>query len=294
MSNRHQLPTLYDADLRAWLNEQVIDRGRIFYQAGSVIAARVKDSVLAARCDDVGRSYEVRVSVISEGIQRALCTCAAGSLGKCKHVAAVLLAWQDDPTQFRNTASVNDALDSYSNHQLQSLIQLMLEIHPDLEAVIRHPPQTAAQSVMKFLEEEEYVLALATLEEVEHKKLGKLARHFTRRGMAQEALRVIYERPEALDSEDVRGWIWENLDQLDDASEALEVARVLFVREPSLEAYQHLKATADVLDQQAALLNWIREHLTQCGEMNLLARIYLMNSEEDSVREHIARRRPAT
>jgi len=293
MSNRHQLPTLYDADLRAWLNEQVLDRGRIFYQAGSVIAARVRDGVLAARCDDVGRSYEVRVSVISEGIQRALCTCAAGSLGKCKHVAAVLLAWQDDPSRFRNTASLNDALASYSNHQLQSLIRLMVEIHPDLEAVMRHPPQTASQAVLKFLEDGEHALALSMLEEVELRKLGKLARHFTRRGLAQDALRTIYERPEALDSEDVRAWIWENLDQLDEASEALEVARVLFVREPSLEAYQHLKATADVLDQQVALLEWLREHLTQCGEMNLLARIYLMNGEEEEVRQLITRR-PST
>jgi len=287
MSNRHQLPTLYDADLRGWLNEQVLARGRIFYQAGSVIAPRVRDGVLAARCDSVGRTYEVRIIVTSEGIQQALCTCAYGSLGKCKHVAAVLLAWQLDPIQFRNTASMDDALAGYSNHQLQSLIRLMVETHPGLESMVRHPPQTAAQTVMRFLGDGELTLALSMLEDVELHKLGKLARHFSRRGAAREALRVIYERPEALDSEDVRTWIWENLDQLGDASEALEIARVLFVREPSLESYQHLKATAEVLDHQAELMLWIREHLTQCGEMNLLARIYLMNGEEDEVRQLI-------
>jgi uncharacterized Zn finger protein len=84
--------------------------------------------------------YRVEATLGKRGIARALCSCPVGDEGRCKHVAALLLTWIEDPHAFEEVPELMEALEQRTKPELIALIRMMLARHPDLESVLNMPP----------------------------------------------------------------------------------------------------------------------------------------------------------
>lgn len=72
------------------------------------------------------------------GIISGDCSCPVGS-GRCKHVAALLLAWLCRPEEFTEIADLETNLAQRSPAELITLIRQMVERYPDLELLLELP-----------------------------------------------------------------------------------------------------------------------------------------------------------
>lgn len=140
-------PLTMDA-VRDWVGDFEIAKGRP-YADTAVFGCRWEegtgDLVAYVRGTRV-RPYMVSVHVGSEWngtakgtVQHAFCQCPVGGEGKCKHVAAVLLAYVEDPARFPDTTRAEAALGERSREELLELVQQLLCFAPELKPLIAVP-----------------------------------------------------------------------------------------------------------------------------------------------------------
>jgi len=84
-------------------------------------------------------SYRVEVALDEEGIAGAECSCPVGASGQCKHIAALLLTWLNNPESFAQIADTQTALEERSKPELIALVRQMLQRYPDLEYLLQLP-----------------------------------------------------------------------------------------------------------------------------------------------------------
>src|SRR5207249_5529569 len=72
-------------------------------------------------------------------VQHAFCQCPVGEDGKCKHVAAVLLAYVEDLARFPDTTRAEAALGERSREELLELVEQLLGFAPELKPLIAVP-----------------------------------------------------------------------------------------------------------------------------------------------------------
>src|SRR5687767_12359295 len=134
-------PELSMKQIRAWVDGASLKRGMRYFNDGSIFDGRREGLSLKARCEgSQGGPYRVRVRLKEAGgIDDADCSCPVGGGGRCKHVAALLLTWQEHADQFPETASVDTVLADMTREQLVAVIKQMIREQPDLESVLRSP-----------------------------------------------------------------------------------------------------------------------------------------------------------
>ena len=129
--------------------EQVRDRvgnrsfqlGREYADSGAILNPQHAGDTLLARCEgSSGGPYEVTATLGARGIVTADCSCLVGGGGRCKHVAALVLAWVANPGRFAVVEKLDEALGRYSTDELIALVKQMLRKHPDLEALVARTP----------------------------------------------------------------------------------------------------------------------------------------------------------
>src|SRR5262249_52475811 len=141
-------PLLTMDAVRAWVGDFEIGKGRP-YADTSVYGCRWEegtgDLIAYVRGTRV-RPYMVSVHVGSHWnntakgtVQHAFCQCPVGAEGKCKHVAAVLLAYLEDPARFPDTTIAEAALGERSREELLELVQQFLLFAPELKPLIAVP-----------------------------------------------------------------------------------------------------------------------------------------------------------
>jgi hypothetical protein len=127
--------------VRDWVGDFEIGKGRPYadtavygcrWEEGTGLIAFVRGTRV--------RPYMVCVHVGSEWnetakgtVQHAFCQCPVGGEGKCKHVAAVLLAYVEDPARFPDTTGAEAALGERSREELLELVQQLLWFAPELK-----------------------------------------------------------------------------------------------------------------------------------------------------------------
>jgi uncharacterized Zn finger protein len=91
-------PGLTQTDISAWVGEPAFARSRSYGER--LIDQRRTGLVLKARCQgSSAQPYRVAATLgPSGGIAASTCSCPVG--GRCKHVAALLLAWLAAPDAF--------------------------------------------------------------------------------------------------------------------------------------------------------------------------------------------------
>lgn len=126
--------------VRDWVGDHEIGKGRP-YATGSAIsaAARVGNDLKANVQGTRDRPYRVRVTLDDGEVSSADCSCPVGDGGRCKHVAAVLLAYLDDPERFTEVADLDANLQQRDKAELVALIKLMVRRAPELEPLLAAP-----------------------------------------------------------------------------------------------------------------------------------------------------------
>ena len=134
------LPDISDADIVWWVGETSMKRGRPYFRDGAIVDPRRQGMALRARCfGSLPDPYRVEVVLGSERIVRGDCSCPVGEGGRCKHAAALLLAWLDDPESFVEVEALEAVLKRRGKVELIDLVVAMIARHPDLEDVVDLP-----------------------------------------------------------------------------------------------------------------------------------------------------------
>ena len=130
------MATLSEADIRGWVDGRSFDRGERYFEQGRVRSPQRSGDSVRARCAGSRQTaYDVQVTLGAEGIVSAQCSCPVGG-GRCKHVAAVLLEWCDDPDQFRAVDDLDARLGKLSKADLIRLVKTAIEHQPNLEWIL--------------------------------------------------------------------------------------------------------------------------------------------------------------
>jgi uncharacterized Zn finger protein len=134
-----EIPSISQADIERWVGSASFQKGQTYYHRGMIFKAHVKGQTIQARCHGAQAvSYQVQATLGPQQIQSADCSCPVGAGGRCKHVAALLLTWLNDPDRFQESESLA-ALEKRSKAELIAIIRLMLEREPDLEVLLDLP-----------------------------------------------------------------------------------------------------------------------------------------------------------
>jgi uncharacterized Zn finger protein len=135
-----ELPSLTESDVRRWVGEASFERGQGYFRRGHILNPRRQGLTLKARClGSLPRPYRVEVTLGPEGIAAGDCSCPVGAGGHCKHAAALLLAWLDDPAAFPEVEELEKALEQHSKAELIALIGKIVARYPDLEMWLEPP-----------------------------------------------------------------------------------------------------------------------------------------------------------
>lgn len=145
------VPRCTESQIRRCLGERSLRLGREYLADGAVSDTTLREGKIQAKVQGTAsRPYRVWITFGPDGIAAANCSCPVGDGGRCKHAAAVLLAWLDDPDSFEPTERLERALEQRSKPELVALIRLMLKHEPDLESLVAMPlPGTSDQSAVK-------------------------------------------------------------------------------------------------------------------------------------------------
>lgn len=132
-------PALTESDVLDWVGQTSFQRG-LSYIDGSVISRRRTGGTLKAGCQGTAtQPYRVEVTIESDAIEEAYCSCPVGGGGRCKHVAAVLMTYIGDPDSFMEVEALDTALERRSKPELIALIRQMIARHPDLDMLLELP-----------------------------------------------------------------------------------------------------------------------------------------------------------
>jgi uncharacterized Zn finger protein len=135
-----EVPQLSLEAVRDWLGEGEIRKGRPYFQRRALSRLQRTGGHLKAFCQgSAAQPYRVQLWLGADGIETGVCSCPVGGGGTCKHSAALLLAWLDDPTAFREVEALEDALERREKAELIALIRRMVEQYPDLEDLLALP-----------------------------------------------------------------------------------------------------------------------------------------------------------
>lgn len=138
------LPELTESDIREWTDTASFQRGQSYFRQGSILDPRRQGMTLRAQClGSRSQPYRVEVTSDSEGISSGHCSCPVGAGGHCKHVAALLLTWMNDPDNFLETEDPKRTLEQRSKEELIELIRKMITRYPDLEILLELPSPEA-------------------------------------------------------------------------------------------------------------------------------------------------------
>lgn len=140
-------PPLTHADVVAWVGEMSLKRAQP-YLSHSVSETRRTGLLLKACCQgSEAEPYRVMVTLGAQGgIAASHCSCPVG--GRCKHVAAVLLTWRDDPASFVEVEDPAVVLERLEKPALVALVVRMLSQAPELERLLEMLPPPAGQPMM--------------------------------------------------------------------------------------------------------------------------------------------------
>lgn len=122
-------PSVSAADIGEWTGERSLELGRRAYRTGALRRLRRRDATLLGLCQgSLAEPYRVEVRLIPDGvgIAAAGCTCGMGAEGRCKHVAALVTAWIEDPSAFAAAQDLDTTLDRLSKESLLLLVRRLM------------------------------------------------------------------------------------------------------------------------------------------------------------------------
>jgi uncharacterized Zn finger protein len=157
------IPSLTPKKILSYVGQRSFNLGQQYFASGAIDHTQRERDTIKATCQGTApRPYRVRITFSRRGIQDSDCSCPVGS-GSCKHVAALLIAWQNNPQAFTATLPLDDKLANLDKPQLLSLLKQLLRRNPDLEQIIDATPLPGQPITPQlFRQQADAILATAT------------------------------------------------------------------------------------------------------------------------------------
>ncbi len=131
---------LGEQQIRDWVGDASYKKGQPYAREGAILHPRRQGSSLTAQClGSLPVPYRITVTLSAKGIASAQCSCPVGDDGRCKHVAALLITWMDDPARFAERAPLERTLERLSKEELIVVIRRMVRRDPNLEDLVELP-----------------------------------------------------------------------------------------------------------------------------------------------------------
>lgn len=113
-------------------------KGEEYAASGSVRQGRTKGALIQALCQGAEWSPYATSAIIEKGkIKKAYCSCPVGAAGRCKHMAALLLTWIDNPSLFTDWEALKEYLGTCEKDVLVELIDLLEDQIGDFSDLIQ-------------------------------------------------------------------------------------------------------------------------------------------------------------
>lgn len=126
--------------VRDWAGDHEVGKGRPYAEDGAVTnTVRQGDTLKANVRGSRDKPYRAWAEVRDGEVVAADCSCPVGDGGRCKHVAALLLAYLADPDQFQEVQDLDASLRGRDKAELIALIKQMVRRAPDLESLLAVP-----------------------------------------------------------------------------------------------------------------------------------------------------------
>jgi uncharacterized Zn finger protein len=125
---------LTEKTIEQHVGERNIRLGQDYAADGSLFRCQRQGELLKACCRGRSADHYVLSAGLKEGqIVDAECSCPVGGDGRCKHIAALLLAAMNSPEEFLKTEPLEKRLAACDKPELIQLIVQIVEQDPDLE-----------------------------------------------------------------------------------------------------------------------------------------------------------------
>jgi uncharacterized Zn finger protein len=132
---------LKESLILAHVGDKNLERGKEYLKQRAIVQAKKQGNKLKALCHG-SQSEPYRLwAVVSDTIEAASCSCPIGYDGQCKHIAALLLLYRNDPDAIVELESLEDALQKRSKEELIQLIKQAIAVEPNLENLFELPKQ---------------------------------------------------------------------------------------------------------------------------------------------------------
>ena len=136
------IPTVTDELIAAQVDERSRARGMAYAADRAIVDGQRDGWTLRASCHGSRpEPYRVEVTFDDLGIAGARCSCPVGAEGGCKHVAALLITYRDDPDGFATVTDLGEVLETRSQRELIELIKRFVRQQPALIDLVLHPPK---------------------------------------------------------------------------------------------------------------------------------------------------------
>ena len=133
------IPALAIPDIQDWTGDRSYSLGRAYVRQGALGHLRREGMVIKGRCQGTAsQPYRVQITLNAKGIASGFCSCPVGGGGRCKHCAALLLAWIEKPDAFVAGDSLDTMLERLDKAELLALLRRMVKLSPDTELLLEN------------------------------------------------------------------------------------------------------------------------------------------------------------
>ena len=165
-------PRIIEQSVRAYVGGENLQRGWLYINNNAVSERYRRDRTLKARCKEVQSGGEDKFCLVTfdaKGITNSYCTAGetGSDEGHCEHIAALLLAWMEQPETFTEQEPLQETLDHYEKPDLIGFLRQLVLFHPALEvqldALLAATGPSAAQKKRVTVNRELYQRQVAHL-----------------------------------------------------------------------------------------------------------------------------------
>lgn len=133
-----QIPQLSEEAILKHCGEKNFEHGMQYFKNGSLFNTRREGQTLKASCQgSYANAYRLQITFSNKAIKSGRCTCPVGAGGYCKHIAALLLAWQAKPRSFTDTLPIVQSVESLGKKDLVNALLYLVQLEPDLEVMLQ-------------------------------------------------------------------------------------------------------------------------------------------------------------
>jgi uncharacterized Zn finger protein len=298
------LPTIDERDILLHVGEAAADRGRMYFEQGRLFDERTLPGELRGYCaGGQVNPYLVRVVFHADTIVESRCTCPIGH--RCKHVAALLYGWLEEPHRFASTPGWRERLLGLAPGQLVAIVEALIahDVHMEqiFETALGALEPSAPVDGHAQAQEQDLISTLLRLGERKEAvlemrraplwQLPAIADIFVDCGEDELAMLLVRERlTEGPQDEPLLSWLIDYYDERGRFEDAFQWARRRFQHRPTSDHYIETQRFARAIGIWASvrtpLLNQLRR---SSADEHLLA--LLAEGQLDEALEHWQRGR---